>query len=1710
MKRLLTVALAALAVVGCLNRPSTPDTSFAPYVTAYTGGSVSPSGPISIRLASDVAPEKQITEGLFSFSPSVKGTVVWNGPSSVDFIPDEPFLEEGKVYNATFALPKVLSGAPGKFPFSFIVRKSIVAEEVDTSVDDNGFRIKGIKKDFGGNPHIDVVFSENLSNQASLKGLIELEGVGRQYVDVKGNIASVYFESPEEKITLKVSSALKSAAGNALGKDCEEVFLCAEEKPQAKIALSGNILPDRGQLILPLKAVNLAAVDVSVIRIFESNVLMFLQDNDLKGDDDLRRSGRLILRQTFRLDSDPSVDLHTWNDFPIDLTNLFKKEQGAIYRIRVTFRKEYSLYGKADDPLRYTDNGEVSLTDEDRVVWDTPQSYWWESYYDWDEYEWDEKEDPDKASYYMDEDKFPVVNLMTSEIGLLAKYSDGKELWVSATKISSAKAASGAKIEVYDYQLQKIASGKTDSKGDAVLKVDRRPFVVTATSGGSTTYLKVTDGRENSYSRFDTGGETLTGGIRSFIYGERGVWRPGDTLHVTMLVSDPERLIPSGHPATMELYTPEGRFHSKKMASAENGFYVFHIPTSASDPTGFYNAYFHLGSSTFHKRLNIETVKPNRLKIHFDTGTKMLHSGAVTDLKFTANWLTGPAAAGLKAKTIMTLSAGSAPFKGFDGYTFNNPASNFSSESYIAIEGILPSSGELTSSVIMPDASDAPGMLTASMVSSVMETGGDESFTTSSMPFSPFSAYVGLKFPDGDYLETDSDQSVSVAVVNPDGKRVGGHELEYRVFKLKWSWWWESRRGELDSYVNGSGADAITSGKLVSSATGDAKFTIRVDYPEWGRYFVFVKDKESGHVSGRVITIDWPAYRGRADRRDPTALTMLTFSLDKREYAVGETATVFIPASEGQALVSIENGSKVLARHHVSTSAGKDTPFKFKVTEDMAPNFYVNITLVQPYGSADNDLPLRMYGVQKVMVSNPASHLEPILKVADTIHPEEEFTISVSEASGKPMSYTLAIVDEGLLDITAFKTPDPWASMYAPVALGVKTWDMYDDVVGAFSGRFSPMFAIGGDQANVVAAKKDNRFNPVVKFLGPFSLEKGTANHKVTLPMYVGSVKVMLVAARDRAYGNAEKCVTVKSPLMVLSTLPRVVSDGEQVTMPVNVFSMEDGARDVKVAVKVDGPLKITGSPNASLHFSASGDKVVRFALAASGTGMATVTVNATSGSLHFDETINIEVRNPNPVTAKVTDSILAPGKEMTFAPEDGNGRLTLSTFPAVNVSGMFTKMKSYPYDCSEQLSSKGLVMLHLKGLLSEAEAAEADGIINQTIADLYSRQNSDGGFGYWKGSRSDTWVTSLVGQFLTEAAAKGFTVNGKVLSGWNAYQNRVCQAYKLVGGSVFSELDQAYRLYTLAVAGKAQVSAMNRLKEAQDLGYRASWMLAAAYAVSGKASVAKDMINALTNDFSDNESGNMTYGSSLRDRAIAVDALALTGVDARTLALAEAMANRINTGWYGTGEAAFAAVALDHLAAKVPSQAVSAEIAGKPVASTKSALTVDIPAKTVVKNTGAGNIYLSFTDIFQKKGREKVEAAANGLSISVSYANAKGASINPASIKQGEEFTSSVTVRNTGITYVGNLALSEMIPSGWEIVNERLRSGVESADNADLRDDRALWYFGLGAGSARTFKLKLRAAYEGDYVLPAIKCEAMYDPSISANTASASAAVVR
>jgi alpha-2-macroglobulin len=225
----------------------------------------------------------------------------------------------------------------------------------------------------------------------------------------------------------------------------------------------------------------------------------------------------------------------------------------------------------------------------------------------------------------------------------------------------------------------------------------------------------------------------------------------------------------------------------------------------------------------------------------------------------------------------------------------------------------------------------------------------------------------------------------------------------------------------------------------------------------------------------------------------------------------------------------------------------------------MMPNAYVHISLLQPHAQTANDLPARMYGIMPVLVEDPATRLQPVITMADVLEPEKPFTVSISEKNRQEMTFTIAVVEEGLLSLTRFKTPDPWEVFYAREALGVKTWDMYDYVIGAFSGRFEQMFSIGGDEMiRPDDANTANRFKPVVKFLGPFTLPAGQKQDiTIALPQYVGAVRTMVIAGNRGAYGFAEKQVPVRKPLMTLATMPRVLGPGETIQLPVTVFAME-------------------------------------------------------------------------------------------------------------------------------------------------------------------------------------------------------------------------------------------------------------------------------------------------------------------------------------------------------------------------------------------------------------------------------------------------------------------------------------------------------------------------------------------------------------------------
>ena len=1606
---------------------------------------------------------------------------------------------------------------------------------------------------------IEIVFSAPLSTTQDLKGLIEIPEISSSIFQISENRVFIYFEAnTQNKLTLNIHEGVKDSQGKALGTSHTISFSEVSLKPQVEMSTTAAILPDSKSLIIPFRAVNLYAVDLSVIRIFENNVLMFMQTNSLASANELRRSGRLVYKKTLWLAKDASKDIHHWGDYSIDLAGLIHQEPGAIYRVILSFRQEYSAYpcgGGENQDMKFADSStsdgltKVSgsvLSEEDEAIWNTPEAYY---YYnggtmDWSVYRWTERDNPCHPSYYMNSDRAAACNVFASNLGMIVKRNSLNKLWIAVSNILDTKPIGKAQVTAYNFQLQPIGKGETNGEGFVEITPNGVPFIIVAESDKQKAYVRVVDGEEQSVSRFDVGGKDIQKGLKGFIYGERGVWRPGDTLHISFILEDREKRIPDKHPVALEIYNPRGQFYTKMISTqGMNGFYTFDVPTQATDPTGLWNAYIKVGGTTFHKGLRIETIKPNRLKINLALPKTLQATDKDVYAPLTSTWLTGATASKLKAKIEMSLSKVNTQFKNYGQYIFNNPATNFTTIKTDVFDGTLDAEGKASVTLKVPTATEAPGMLNATFTTRVFEPGGDASIYTQTIPFSPFTSYIGINLnqPKGKYIETDKDHVFDIVTVNTQGQLVNRTNLEYKIYRIGWSWWWENSGESFGTYINNSSITPVASGNLQTRG-GKASFKFRVDYPSWGRYLVYVKDKESGHATGGTVYIDWPEWRGRSSKTDPSGIKMLAFSLNKDSYEIGETATAIIPAAAGgRALVSIENGSTVLRQEWIEVSNGGDTKYTFKITPEMTPNVYLHISLLQPHAQTVNDLPIRMYGVVPVFVTNSQTVLQPQIQMPEVLRPETNFNVTVSEKSGKPMTYTLAIVDDGLLDLTNFKTPDPWNDFYSREALGIRTWDMYDNVLGASAGSYSSLFSTGGDATLKPADAKANRFKPVVKFIGPFYLGKGKSQtHTLKLPMYVGSVRAMVVAGQDGAYGNAEKTAFVRTPLMMLSTLPRVLSIQEEITVPVNIFAMENQVKNVTVSLQASGGgVQIVGANQQSLKFTQPGDQLVFFTLkTGSKTGKATIHLTANGGGQQTKETIEIDVRNPNPVVTLRNSQWIEAGqsKELSYNLSSSSAnnqiKLEVSRIPSVDISRRFDFLYNYQHHCTEQLTSKALPLLFVAQFktIDKTEAEKIKTNVQEAIRQIYGRQLPNGGFVYWPGNAvADEWISSYAGMFLTLAQEKGYAVHANVLNKWKRFQRAAAQNWRMPqeasGWQQWqSELQQAFRLYTLALAGVPEYGAMNRMKEQTGLSIQAKWRLAAAYALTGKMKPAEELVYNVETTVNPYSSMNQIYGSSDRDEAMILETLILMNRERDALQQAKVVSKNLSQeDWFSTQSTAFALMAMGRLAEKLsgtldfvwswndkqqPAVKSAKAVFEKEIATTPKSGTVS------VKNQGKGALSVDLITRTQLLN-DTLPAISDNLRMDIRYANLNGTPLSVNDIIQGTDFMAITSISNiSGTSDYTNLALTHIIPSGWEIYNERMVApetenaaadgsgqSVSKYSYQDIRDDRVLTYFNLRRGETKVFTVRLQATYAGNFILPAVQCEAMYDVNVQARS---------
>lgn len=1586
----------------------------------------------------------------------------------------------------------------------------------------NTFKIIDAKISDDSNQSFWINFSDPIKRNQNFDGLINIQHTDDIKFSVDGNSIKVFSDTPfDGETTINLFQGLENVYGKKIAKDTALKLVFEQQKPAIKMAKNGTILPSSENLKVNFQVTNLKAVDVKIYKIFENNVLQFLQDNQLDGKYSLRKVAAPIAKTTLDLSTGNLSSLRKWSTYALDISALIRPEPGAIYRIEFSFKKSYSLYNcpaSTEDEETVVDEEEESDVNMDYDEWDEDNYY----YYD---YNWEEKDDPCKNTYYYN--TTVATNILATDLGVVAKKGLNNTFFFAVNNIITTEPVSNASIAIYDFQQQLLTTIETNIDGIANFTLDKKAFFAVVKKDNHTTYVKLDDGLALAVSNFDVDGVSLQKGLNGFIYTERGVWRPGDLIHVGFILNDLSNPLPDNHPIKIKLSDPFGKVVEQKIQTKnKNNHYSFTLSTPENAPTGNWEAVISVGGAKFYKQIKIETIKPNRLKIKNDMEGKLI-SSVGSRVNFNINWLQGAVAKNLRAEVQAKLVPQETQFKGLEKYSFNNSFQSTSAIELNLFSGRTDENGNFSFFVKPESNLENAGMLKMILVTKIHENGGDFSTDVSTSSYSPYKSYVGIAAPKGNkygMLETGTKNTFNVVSVTENGNRKPNSNVQIDVYKINWNWWWDASDNNMSNYSASNNHKAYYSTNIQTNASGLGQFDLTVAEADWGRYRIVATDQSSGHIASTDLYIDWPIWSGKTKDHGNAEAVVLNIATDKTEYNLKENAQISFPSSEGgRALISVETGTEVLETHWVKTTKG-ETVFKLPIRKEMAPNVYLNITLLQPHASTLNDSPIRLYGIVPITVLNKETKLEPVITMSETLRPEQKASIQIQEATGQEMTYTIAVVEDGLLDLTRFKTPNPWKNFYSKTALGVKTWDVYNDVIGAFGGTINQVFSIGGDEdLGGGQAKKANRFKPVVIYLGPFKLEKGKkATHEITLPKYIGSVRTMVVAsnAKTMAYGSAEKTSTVKSPLMILGSLPRQAVPTEKVTLPVTVFATENHIKDVRVSVKVDGKFQVIGASSQSIHFTEPDEKIVYFELEVGKTvGNTKITIEATSGKEKANYEVEMNISNPNPRSFKNEDVVIEPNQTASidwnsFGESGSNqAQLEVSSFPGVNLSARLNYLIAYPHGCSEQITSGVFPQLYLADFM-ELTTVQKENIQRNVAAGinrLKQNQLSDGGFTYWSGSKYyDDWTTSYIGHFFIEAEKKGFVLPVNSKANWLSFQQKTARQWRYEP-RYRNDFAQAYRLYTLALAGSPDLSAMNRLRETQGISNESKLRLAAAYALAGQKNGAQKLMSNSSLDGMDNY---YYYGSPERNQAMALETYLLLGQKEKAHRLAlEIAKNLSSSNWMSTQTTAYSLYAIASYAKNNNSAGgidIQTTYSGKSTSiKTKKSfidqrLSVTNAANKIeLKNNSKSTVYVrvAYSGILPV-GEEMVQQ--NGLIIRSTFRNSSGQIINPAAIAQGSEFNCEITVSNATGRRVDNVALTQIVPSGWEISNLRFTEVGESTnqvDHTDIRDDRTNLYFSLAANSSKTFKITLNASYLGRYYMPGIQAEAMYDHNYSSRT---------
>ncbi len=1573
---------------------------------------------------------------------------------------------------------------------------------------DHGFRMVDYKTDSeAATPRLCLQFSETLARgQVDFAKFVSIGGKDPQTVTVENDQLCIEGLTHGERYEVQLRAGLPSDVDENLQKNVAIAVYVPDRKPFVRFSGKSYVLPSRGQQGIPVVTVNTAKVEVEVYRIGDRNLVGTL-DNDFQ-------------RQL------SSYEIET-----------IKSRTGE---------KVYT--GEMDVPQKLNEEVTTALPVTDAVGALKPGVYVVIA----------RPTQKSREEYYAEATQWFIV----SDLGLTAfSGDDGVHAFVRS--LADATPSAGIKVKLIARNNEVLGTAQSDANGYAKFEQGlargegglRPALLVGESAGGEYAFLDLTS---NAFDLTDRGvkGREAPGPLDGFLYTERGVYRPGEDVHLAALVRDKAGKAAS-LPVTVIVARPDGVEHRRfTLTDGGLGGREVTLPLGASVMTGTWRAKLHAdpqSEAITQVSFLVEDFVPERLDLKLEPPAAALSPDATQTIKAVGRYLYGPPAEGLAIEGDIVVKPSKADVEGYPGFQFGQADESVDPvRKPLDVAAITDAEGKADITVTLPQVPQTAKPLEANVVLRLRETGGRTIERSLTIPVDLHQARIGIKpLFKGQDLDEKQAAAFEVVLLDDKGKRAAAPNLEWQLVRLDTNWQWYRRDGQWN-YEAVTLTRKIADGTLAATADGaPAKIEARVDY---GRYRLEVKSAEASGPSASVaFNAGWYSAASEADSPE-----ILDVALDHASYKPGDTAKLRIATKQGgKVLLAVLSGG-LLSMQQVEIANGGGEA-NVQIGDDWGPGAYVTAMLYRPLDESLKRMPSRAIGVQWLGLDQSAHTLTVSLGTPEKIKSHTTLTVPVKIAglkSGEEARVTLAAVDLGILNLTRYQAPAPEGWFYAQRRMGLEIRDFYGRLIDGMRAERGTLRS-GGDEGGAGLQGNPPVEETVAQFSGIVKVgADGTANVDFDMPDFNGTVRVMAVAWSLDKLGHAQSDVIVRDAVALTASGPRFLTLGDEAQLDVAVHNVEGPA----AAYKLDIASGTTAVETASLDLKTGERRSEHVKIKPEAVGQIVYDVHVTGpDGIAVERHLTFDVKPPAGDIKRTTVTALkAGGGSLTLSSdliEDmiaSRTRVNLSVGPiaSLDIPGLLTALDRYPYGCAEQTVSRALPLVYANAVAAQLGIApdkELKERVQKAVDRVFEMQDGSGAFGVWGPSSGDLWLTGYVTDFLTRAKEQGFAVNpqgfGQAL---DRLQNFISYAEDFEKGGE----DRAYALYVLARNGRAPIGDLRYYADTRIDRFStplAKAQLGAALAMMGDKTRAERAFAAALDSLGETDPAEpyvyrSDYGSDLRDSAALVTLASETRI---ATVEAPKLVNVIAKAYLGrdytsTQEQAWMLLAANALSDQA--KAGKLVVNGAPVASPLlRSLTADALAKTTLSVANEGDAPVDAVVTVIGAALTPEPPVSKGFTIERSYYTLDG---KPVDLKSAAGGTGTVKQNERLIAVVkleaaepgGRVLLVDRLPAGFEIENPRL---VESGDvnalswlntsvkpeHSEFRDDRFVAAFNFssvpaenanaeegtaadadapakGPAATATVAYMVRAVTPGAFVHPAATVEDMYHPQRYARSA--------